>query len=452
MNKSDDVKFSSSSESSDVESARRQADRALRLVCGSLPWLSGLAHVVQIIPDVRVAIAGVTASGRVLINPTVFASGSLDELTFVMAHELLHLALNTHGRESARSDHDTVNIAHDYIINDMLREELRMSPPFRGLDLQGCSKWSLERMVIWMKYHQSKIQRGCWTFQVDEGSEGGAGNLSGALREAGLLPKTTEKAPDNLEWPDLLRLGHFDVITAEMEQIMFPGEGGVAGNESRADSESRIEEVRRGAEKAYALLELTPAIIQQCGLSGSFVRQSSAAALRGRFSTPWEVALQRWMEASSPSGRTYSRPSRRGANLVDCVLPGRNREGWTLHLVLDTSGSMTQAFSSMLGAIAMFCESAGVADVHILQCDTSVTVDEWITVEEFQSYRIAGYGGSDMSPAMNRLADDPEVTAVIVLTDGCIQYPKTEPPYRVLWVLPQGYRFWPTYGEVLNVR
>ena len=40
-----------------------------------------------------------------------------------------------------------------------------------------------------------------------------------------------------------------------------------------------------------------------------------------------------------------------------------------------------------------------------------------------------------MSPAMLKLAEDPDVTAVIVLTDGYIYYPDEEPPYETLWAI-----------------
>ena len=97
-------------------------------------------------------------------------------------------------------------------------------------------------------------------------------------------------------------------------------------------------------------------------------------------------------------------------------------------------------------------QNAGVDQVHILQCDTEVSVEEFIDVDALTAYRIQGLGGSDMSPAMMRLADDFEVTAVVVLTDGYIAYPQEPPPYRVLWVVPEPYQFQPPYGEVLFLR
>src|SRR4051812_11635619 len=99
------------------------------------------------------------------------------------------------------------------------------------------------------------------------------------------------------------------------------------------------------------------------------------------------------MDAVAPGPRTFSRPSRRGADRTDCVLAGRRREGWALHVVLDTSGSMVEVLPVALGALASFCETAGVAQVHVLQCDDEVTRDDWVAPEELAEYRIAGFGG-----------------------------------------------------------
>jgi predicted metal-dependent peptidase len=48
-----------------------------------------------------------------------------------------------------------------------------------------------------------------------------------------------------------------------------------------------------------------------------------------------------------------------------------------------------------------------------------------------------GGGGSNMSPSLRMLADDPDVGAVVVITDGAIDFPDEEMPYSVLWALTE---------------
>ena len=90
--------------------------------------------------------------------------------------------------------------------------------------------------------------------------------------------------------------------------------------------------------------------------------------------------------------------------------------------------------------------------MHLLQCDIEVTHDDWIEPEQLDLYQVGGFGGSDMSPGLLRLADDPEDSACIVLTDGYIDLPAAEPPYRTLWGL-LGYTndsCNPTYGQLIK--
>src|SRR5262249_38643799 len=108
-----------------------RARASLRLVCATLPHLSGLAAAVRLHVDDRVATAAVTRTGRVLVNPQWFVALDMPSATFVMAHELLHLCLRTHER-STGTDGEVFNWAHDYIINDILANELGQPVPANG--------------------------------------------------------------------------------------------------------------------------------------------------------------------------------------------------------------------------------------------------------------------------------------------------------------------------------
>jgi predicted metal-dependent peptidase len=427
-----------------IESAKRTGENALRMVAVNLPWLSPLVYAITLLVDDRVRVAAVTKSGKVLLNPQIFADLPLNEATFVIAHELMHLALDTFSRESSFDDPDTVNRAHDYIINDLLVTELNMAVPLQGLYLYGASQWSLEKVVAWMNADEEVGKPPCWYWdpprpQVQDESPG---ILATALRNAGIVPEP--EAEGDADEGDGAGSPQFslDVIFPQMEREWFPDATEL--NVSFPSIEAAIRQV-------VSLKHITD--VGQVHLRGTQGGSQShyIQALKSFCRPPWEAGLQRWLEAMAPGQRTYARPSRRGAANHDFVLAGKQRDGWTLHIILDTSGSMSDELSRCLGAIADFCEAVGVAEVHILQCDTRVTVDEWVAIENLDQYRIAGFGGSNMSPAMNHLNLDSEVQAAIVITDGCIGYPEKSPAYEVLWVLTGGYSFAPPYGSVLKV-
>src|SRR5262245_65462285 len=118
-------------------------------------------------------------------------------------------------------------------------------------------------------------------------------------------------------------------------------------------------------------------------------------------------------------------------------MPGRKRYSWMLNVVLDTSGSMSDEIPFALGAIADFCDVTGVDEIRLVQCDTVVTSDEVLSPSELADYQVSGYGGSDLTPALLTLAEDPRVTAAGVIRDRDIGSPSEAVPHAWLCGLPR---------------
>lgn len=399
----------------DERALLERLERGLRMVTVPFPHLAGLAAATRLALDDRVPTMGVFASGRLVANAQFVRRLKDKDLVFVLAHELLHLALRTHDRAKG-ADRMQFNYAHDYIINDILRAELGVtSIPAGGLDMPGAREKSAEEILLEMRRNDPQVRT-----KVFEGEAISARRMfgGGGSDDAG------------------------DVLGEQTERELFPGDS--------ADQEAHAKAVKELSARA---LGLAAAMGRLRGLRGTDPGASSqvVSALRGLYRPPWELALQRWLESVAPGERTFVRPSRRGAERTDVVLPGRRREGWILNVVLDTSGSMTHEIPRALGAIAEFCDAAAVDQVRLLQCDAAVTADEMLSPLELAEREISGYGGSDLSPAMQRLADDPHVRAAVVITDGDIAYPQEAMPYEVLWVLPAhgNPAFRPPYGRVI---
>lgn len=403
----------------------KRVERGLRLLTVSLPYLSGLAAAVRVALDARVPTMGVFASGRLVVNPAFAEKLKENELIFVLAHELLHLALRTHDRARG-SHHLEFNYAHDYIINDILRKELGMEyVPAGGLDMPGASKRSAEEIVLEMRRNAEIMPSKTAVFG---GEETTVGRLFGPrARGSGGVAAEVDAG---------------DVLGTQREKEMFPD-----------DVAQQAEEVARVKERASNSLAMARAVGALKGLRGDDPGGTSevVTALRGIYQTPWEVVLQRWMESVAPGERTFARPSRRGADRSDVVLPGRRREGWMLTAILDTSGSMIEEIPRALGAIADFCDAVAVDRIRLLQCDVAVTSDETLSPTELAQYQVTGFGGSDLTPAMELLAADPQIRAAAIITDGDIQFSASPMPYAVLWVLPpnRSAGFSPGYGRIV---
>lgn len=464
---------------------------ALNFVCTVRPYLSGLASLLKIYVSNMVDTAGISASGRLLINPQFLEKQSLQDLAFILAHELMHLVLQTHEREGNFSEHDLVNVAHDFIINDDLMEDFTTGrdscPPAGALhwpdyedsvkDWKPASEYSLEELVSVLRKQnispkQAWDNENTYTFSSSDqtlSGGGGGGSLGDLLKEAGVKAsqlnknnsrKDTKSQGDNSadtrskskqSGPRLRSRikNRLDVISAEDELSVFP-------DLSPESLTSEQKSVQQAAIRSYSeavmmdsLKKIENASIVRGDEYGN--EYGMIELLRGSYVTPWEAALQRWFDTVAPGDRSFARASRRGAWRTDVVLPGRKREGWTIHIVLDTSGSMTWALRNALGAIDQFCQNNNVETIHILQCDVDVTADEWLEVGTLENFEAKGFGGSDMSPAMLKLAEDPDVTAVIVLTDGYIGYPEKEPPYETLWAIVDGGNMGFNYGTAIRI-
>lgn len=403
------VRAASSGERATLE----RITRGLRMVAATFPHLSGLAAAVRVNIDESVPTMGIFASGRLVANSNFTARLSQADLLFVLAHELLHLALRTHDR-AVGSSRLEFNYAHDYIINDMLRHALGVSSvPAGGLDMPGARDRTAEDIVLEMR------RKGDQTSSRTQVWEGAVVTVTVALGGDG-----------------------GDILDARQEREMFPQEA--------AEQAKRTQAMRDLAATGMAIaaaLGLMRGRGSEAGNQSQIVR-----ALRGIHSTPWQVAIQRWHEGVTPGERTFTRASRRGAERTDIVLPGRHRQSVMLNVILDTSGSMTSDIPTALGAIADFCEATGIDDIRVIQCDTTVTSDAVLSPSELVEYDVRGYGGSDLTPALTALAEDPRVTAAIVITDGDITYPSIPMPYAVLWAVPgDTTSFAPPYGRVVTM-
>jgi hypothetical protein len=230
--------------------AAANALRVLKLVAATLPHLSGLCHGVRVKVTKRYPVAAIGASGLMLVNPRVFSEAPLPDLAFVIAHELMHLALDTFGR-GGTADPQLVNVAHDYVINDILATELNREVPLGGLVRHGARRESLEALVAELARNRSeKRGESCWSVARKKKKAKSKKKPKSAMQEelerAGLVPPEPGE-PDEGEDDGDPRDG--DLLSEEEEAELEPELGPKERSERR-------ERVRREAVRAVSLKEL----------------------------------------------------------------------------------------------------------------------------------------------------------------------------------------------------
>jgi hypothetical protein len=225
--------------------AAANANRALKLVAATLPHLAGLVHSVRVKVTKKYPVAAIGASGLMLVNPTVFSEAPLHDLVFVVAHELMHLALDSFGR-TGNAEPRLVNIAHDYIINDILSVELHRDVPLGGLVRHGARQESLESLVTDLARDGTGGAADSWTVarkKKPKKVKKPKTAMQEELEKAGLLPpepEEPEEADDEGDYPE------GDTISAEEEAELEPELGPKERSATR-------ERVRREAVRAVSL-------------------------------------------------------------------------------------------------------------------------------------------------------------------------------------------------------
>ena len=126
---------------------------------------------------------------------------------------------------------------------------------------------------------------------------------------------------------------------------------------------------------------------------------------------------------------TYRRPSRRAAALPDVILPSLRQPRPAVAVVVDTSGSMSDAMlAQVLGEVSGLLASLGVGRdrLHVVCCDA--TAYEAQRVFNAREVRLLGGGGTDMGAGLAAtVALRPRPDLVVVLTDGHTPWPDRPP-------------------------
>ncbi len=386
------------------------------MVTAPFPHLAGLAAAVRVALDDGVPTMGVFASGRLVANRGFTMRLSDADLRFVLAHELLHLALRTHDR-AVGSRRLEFNFAHDYIINDMLRDALGLSAiPAGGLDMPGARHRSAEEIVLEMRRNGSSHSARTQVFEgvivtieqaMGQGGED-AGDVLDAARERRMFPGDAEEQEARARAVrDLARRG----------MAMAKALGLLKGRGAESGGEQRRVRALRGLHHALAG--------RAAALAGG--RDARRAHLHPRLA-PGRGALGRGAARASPQRHAAEHRARhqrlddgrgaQGAGRHRGLLRGGRRRRHPRHPVRHGRHSRRDALAR-------------------------------------RTRRIRDQGLWRLRPdARNEAARrDHRVTAAIIITDGDVTYPPEPTPYAVLWAVPGANAgFAPPYGRVVTMQ
>ena len=95
-------------------------DKAKVAIVTQHPFFASLLMKRKLIQDKTIPTAGVDQRGQIYYNPDFFAKLSVDQIVFVLCHEIGHV-IGQHASRRGTRDAKNWNIAGDAWINDMLK-------------------------------------------------------------------------------------------------------------------------------------------------------------------------------------------------------------------------------------------------------------------------------------------------------------------------------------------
>ena len=349
-------------------------------------------------------------------NPEFVDTLNAAELAGVLAHEVMHPALQHHTRRGDRSP-VRWNMACDYAINPILLDA--------GLTLP-------KDVLIDNRFRGMSAERIYNLIEEDEKAGGSKGqseseteNGSGGSEDGSLQNDPCGAGPSAPSTPG----GVGQVLDAPA-----PEEG---------DGPSTAEQDREW----QIAVEQAETVAKVAGkLPGGAVRALKASQAA---KVDWRELLRRAWSDTTPSDYSWTRPNRRHV-WAGLYLPGVVSEGvGEIAIAVDCSGSVS---SRQLGLFEAEIRSilAGQRPrlVHVIYFDAAIQKVETYQAGQPVSLSPVGGGGTDFRPCFDWLNEQGILPqSLVFLTDLCGTFPSEAPQYPVIWASTEMRRA--PFGEVV---
>lgn len=359
-------------------------DRAKVSIVTQHPFFASILMKRKLIEDNTIPTAAVDQRGQIYYNKDFVEKLSVDELVFLLCHEVGHV-IGQHALRRGARQAKKWNIAGDAWINDMLKDAGIGQFIEGGVNMPGSKDETVD--VIYNKL-------------PDNPGGGGGGQGPGGIGD------------------DLIERG--SPLTDE--------------EATRIDAETRVE-IAQAAQAAKA----------QGKMPGGLAKIVADLIDPG---TPWYEILERYMTSLTRGDYTWSRPNRRFAPSHYLPSTGKVAEMGEIVIQVDVSGSISKLeLDHYNGHLQRIVAQCNPERVHVLYVDTAVAKHEVFEQGEEVALTFYCGGGTDMEEGFRYLAQEgiePEI--FVCLTDGYTSFdPSSNPAYPVIWCISSDIEA--PYGE-----
>lgn len=366
------------------------------------PYLAGALFALHVVEDPSVPTMAVDAHWRCYVCPGFVARTPTEELAGVWVHEVSHLLRDHHGRGERYA-----------------RENEEHGPGGRSATrVPSAEGWERLRRNI------------AADFEINDDIYG-----DGLPRPAGAVLPSLLRLPEGLLMEEYLRTASMAGIPTELAWLDC-GSG--------ADGQVRTWELGPGGahglskqQRDAVRFRIAEGIRGQPGDAPEGWRRWADEAFQPP--QPWRQLLGAAVRSAAGApgvgeDHSYRRPSRRSAAVPGVVLPSLRRMPPRVCVVIDTSGSVSDAElgSALLEVAAISRAVGGRRDlVSVISCDAAAGAA--VPICRAENIELVGGGGTDLRSGFDRaLRSRPRPDVIVALTDGQTPWPSAQPPCRTV--------------------
>jgi predicted metal-dependent peptidase len=340
---------------------------------------------------------------------------SLDHVQFMLAHEALHCALAHFSRRQHRVKHRW-DVACDHAINPILVED-GLRPPPGTLLLDEFKDMTAEEIYPCIKDDTEEETLDQHAYDDAEGGQRGNQNNPNP-------PPPQQEKGSSASADDKSSGGR----SPQFEQNS--GQGGAPQPPPLTSTERDTLAVQWQQRLAGAVQQA-----MQAGKLGGALARLVDHLLQPQL--PWRMLLARYLTSIARDDYSYMRPSRREGN---AILPSLRSHHLELTVVLDTSGSVTEAELNEFLAEVNAIKGQMQARITLHTCDTDLAADGPWQVEAWEELKLprafqGGGGTSFQPPFIWAERQDRQPDLLVYFTDAQGEFPAYEPAFPVLWLV-----------------
>ena len=360
--------------------------------------------------------ACVNAQGQIKYNPQWFASLTIMEVAFVLAHECMHYMLMHCVRIGAR-DHSLWNRACDGVINEMLIACKVGTMPAGGI------RWPNAENMTAEEVYDEMVEAGC---EPDEPTGWGKPSESGDEPDNDDGDAEAEGAGDGADGG------------ADTDQQPQAGDTWAGGDMDLSDGPLTAEE--KSELEAETRVEMHEAVesAKRMGNMPECLEKFTSKLLEVK--TPWHSKLLRFMTQPSQDDFSWAKLDRRHI-AQEVYMPWFDGQSMgEVAIIWDVSGSigsrMKNHFASHLNRILETAQPSKVIAVPVHSEVVVQYIVEYTPDEYPVSLNCNASGGTHMPTGLDYVYKEyPDVELIIVLTDGYTSFGKDTYGIPVLWAI-----------------